>query len=97
MARRKCAIPDNNIILPHQIIYYMKKRNKFNGRDLYFWSEALGVTADCIRKWVKQGKVKLSRGILDWHTMMDIKEKREQISQKSYTKYIDSIIDAKNN
>lgn len=75
----------------------MKKRNKFNGRDLYFWSEALGVTADCIRTWVKQGKVNLSRGILDWHTMMDIKEKREQISKESYTKYIDNIIEVKNN
>lgn len=75
----------------------MKKRNKFNGRDLYLWSESLGVTADCIRKWVKQGKVNLSRGILDWHTMMDIKEKREQISKESYTKYIDSIIEVKNN
>lgn len=75
----------------------MKKRNKFNGRDLYLWSAALGVTADCIRKWVKQGKVNLSRGILDWHTMMDIKEKREQISKESYTKYIDSIIEVKNN
>ena len=75
----------------------MKKRNKFNGRNLYIWSEALGVTEDCIRTWVKQGKVKLSRGILDWHTMMDIKEKREQISKESYTKYIDSIIKVKNN
>lgn len=27
----------------------MTKRNKFNGRNLYIWSEALGITEDCIR------------------------------------------------
>lgn len=82
--------------MPHQKYIRMKKRNKFNGRNLYIWSEALGVTEDCIRTWVKQGKVKLSRGILDWHTMMNIKEKRDQASKRSYIKHIDNIIGVDN-
>lgn len=69
----------------------MKKRNKYNGRNLYIWSETLGVTEDCIRTWVKQGKVKLSRGILDWYTMMAIKEKRESFYKQSCMKHIEDI------